>query len=263
MDDTEYGREAEPRRSRIPFSWLSLLFAGWVLYEVTAQPALGTALVCLKFGWDDFRTARWLRRNDPDCRRGRACFWAFVAWGMAKVAFVAFGIVAVISVVYHRVIKQRGQLPAVVVWSALGTLATIGVMFALGALAGAYSLCLARRHRLRLWVHRGVHAARRIDTWPPDAPDKARNDFEGVMMFLGMAVIIFPFLVYLLASSIEGQPNWGKQPMPTSWLVLWLLWVIATMFVFLRSVKAATATSPAECWPPEAVDPAPADPVGW
>src|SRR5205823_1721793 len=51
---------------------------GWALYELTTQPALGAVAVCLKFGWEDFRTARWLRRRDPNRRRGRACFWLYV-----------------------------------------------------------------------------------------------------------------------------------------------------------------------------------------
>ena len=66
-----------------------LLVIGWVLYELTAQPALGVAAVCIKFGWDDFRTAWWLRRRDPDWRRARACFWLYLASGLWKLAISA------------------------------------------------------------------------------------------------------------------------------------------------------------------------------
>src|SRR5262245_6522225 len=66
-----------------------LLVIGWVLYELTAQPALGVAAVCAKFGWDDFRTARWLLRIDPNPARGWACAWLSIANGLVKVSFTA------------------------------------------------------------------------------------------------------------------------------------------------------------------------------
>src|SRR5215831_15315542 len=68
-----------------------LVGLGWLLFELTAQPALGAVAVCAKFGWNDFRTAWWLRRRDLNRRRAAACFWLFVAsafWKMAIGAFV-------------------------------------------------------------------------------------------------------------------------------------------------------------------------------
>ena len=66
--------------------WALLLIVAWLVFELTAQPALAVAAVCVKFGWEDFRTARWLRRSDPDRLRGRACFWLYVASGLWKTA---------------------------------------------------------------------------------------------------------------------------------------------------------------------------------
>src|SRR5579883_2341719 len=75
--------------SRLHLSWPMLFVAGWLLYELTTKPTLGAVAVCLKFGWEDFRTAIWLRRNDPRRLRGRACFWLYLASGLAKTAGVA------------------------------------------------------------------------------------------------------------------------------------------------------------------------------
>src|SRR4051794_36905981 len=66
-----------------------LLVVGWVLYELTAQPALGVAAICLKFGWEDFPPAFWLRRNDPQRTRADACFWLYIASGVWKAAITA------------------------------------------------------------------------------------------------------------------------------------------------------------------------------
>jgi hypothetical protein len=79
----------EPPRWRRPFTWVTLVAIGWVLYELTARPALGSVAVCIKFGWEDFRTALWLRRRDPYLLRGRACFWLHLASGLFRIASVA------------------------------------------------------------------------------------------------------------------------------------------------------------------------------
>src|SRR5947209_18895965 len=85
MENLEHPTADEERPGRGwhgPFTWTGLLAVGWVLYELTAQPAVGAVAVCLKFGWEDFRTALWLRRRDPDRRRGRACFWLYAGNGL-------------------------------------------------------------------------------------------------------------------------------------------------------------------------------------
>ena len=94
MGDGTFETDAvdEPSQGwRQAITWTGLLTAGYVLYEVTKQPAVGTAAVCLKFGWQDFRTARWLWRADPRRARGRACWWLYVGWGLMKVGLVALG----------------------------------------------------------------------------------------------------------------------------------------------------------------------------
>ena len=61
----------------MPFTWLGLLALAWIIVELTHQPALGAVAVCLKFGWEDFRTARWLYNTDPQLWRRRSFILAF------------------------------------------------------------------------------------------------------------------------------------------------------------------------------------------
>src|SRR5262245_14391990 len=82
---------AAPRRGwDSHFAWYALLAVAWLIYELTAQPGLCAPVACAKFGWNDFLTARWLRRNDPHPGRGLACFWFYVASGLWKIALMAF-----------------------------------------------------------------------------------------------------------------------------------------------------------------------------
>src|SRR3954454_11024639 len=97
--DESPGRADDPPPRRRPSLVLPALLAlGFVVYELTAQPGLGAAIACTKFGWDDFLTARWLRRRDPDRRRGRAEFWLFVAAGLWKTAVT--GVVVMFAVAF-------------------------------------------------------------------------------------------------------------------------------------------------------------------
>src|SRR5690349_9796317 len=89
------GDDPSPRR-RPSLVLPALLMLGIVVYELTAQPGLGAAIACTKFGWDDFLTARWLRRRDPNRRRGRASFWLFVAAGLWKTAVT--GVIVLVGV---------------------------------------------------------------------------------------------------------------------------------------------------------------------
>ena len=85
-------------------SWLALVLIGCVIYELTQSPALGSVLVCLKFGWDDFLTARWLWRRDADRWRRASLFWLYLAWGLWKTAIVAF----LMSLAFALVARQAG-----------------------------------------------------------------------------------------------------------------------------------------------------------
>src|SRR5215475_3477379 len=85
----ERAAEPPPRGWRLSVSWYALLLLGWLLYEATSQPELAAAVTCAKFGWSDWRAAWWLRRVDPDWRRGRTCFWFYLAYGLWKVAVMA------------------------------------------------------------------------------------------------------------------------------------------------------------------------------
>ena len=81
--------ENSPKRSHSRFIWLILIGLGFLVYELTAQPALGVSLASIKFGWNDLLSARWFRRTDPDRRRGRTYFWLYLASSFWKIAITA------------------------------------------------------------------------------------------------------------------------------------------------------------------------------
>src|SRR5258708_7431469 len=116
-----------PRR-RFVAGWLVLVVAAWVVYELTQSPALGAVLICLKFGWEDLRSARWLLRRDHDPTRRRAMFWLYCSWGLSKTALVAF-----LMSIGFALVAPRNLVPAVFVQVLLAFLGTfLTTLVALG-----------------------------------------------------------------------------------------------------------------------------------
>jgi hypothetical protein len=148
------------------FSWPVLAVAGILLYELTTQPALGAVVACAKVGWKDAATALWVRRTDPHRARGRALFWLLAASGLWKVAMTAavvmFGLGLVAAERARQGPRGGGEPPAL---AALGAEMFVG--FTLSGMATCAGFGLALRHRLRLWISPGLHAARRAGEWPP------------------------------------------------------------------------------------------------
>src|SRR5437660_6369080 len=87
------------RRWSERISWGAMLPLGWLIYELTARPSFAIVIACAKFGWNDFLTALWLLRTDPDGGRGRTCFWFYVASGVWKITVAAFVITGTILIV--------------------------------------------------------------------------------------------------------------------------------------------------------------------
>src|SRR5262245_26359259 len=91
MSDDALEQSESPRRAgRWPIGWVGLFALAWVMYELTHSPAVASVCICLKFGWEDFRAAVWQWRNDLVRGRSESLLCLYLAWGLWKVALVAF-----------------------------------------------------------------------------------------------------------------------------------------------------------------------------
>src|SRR4051812_3010858 len=89
-------------------SWPLILAVAFIIFEVTNQPSFAALAMCLKFGWEDFRTAWWLKRPDPDRGRGRACAWLYLAGGLWQTAVIGVAMV-LLTVVLVAVLQGNQQ----------------------------------------------------------------------------------------------------------------------------------------------------------
>lgn len=242
--------EETERRSwfdRFHLSWPMLFLVGWVLYELTAQPTLGAVAVCLKFGWADFRAAIWLRRVDPWGLRGRACFWLYLASGLAKTAGVACGMsFAFLSVSPKGPAVQGPRWAAIMemaAWTGLTTLA--GLICA--TLTFGYAAVLARWGGFKLWLSRDIHRARRSNDWPPYELNIIEENRLNFLLIGALLVVFFPpafFVLLMMAMLVPFGDFIGA--------VLGPFLMIGVPVLVLRCKDRASrwliASHPVECW---------------
>jgi hypothetical protein len=243
-------------------AWTGLLAAGLILYEFTNQPAVGMAALCFKFGWQDFRTARWLRRFDRNSARGSACWWLYVAWGLWKIGIVAFLVNALIIggipfLIMLPVIRNRPGPPPQLTQSMLGAGLMLLTGMGLSALATVWSMVRASRNDLKLWLHGSVRSARKHAYWPPYEDERMQGNMIGVLQltgFLSLLVIVLPLAGYLMhLVGIGGNFGWAPGCI--------LIGVWPAGWIWTRMSHRVTARSPAECWPPDDIAASPDDPL--
>lgn len=252
MSDEALDHDPPRRTWRLPFSWLGLVALAWVVYELTQSPALGAVLVCLKFGWEDFRTARWVWFNDPLAARRRSLFWLFLAWGLWKTALVAF----LLSIGFALVARRNPLPPAAppqALFAFLGTFLTTLVGFALSALLTHLAVFLAWRGQVRLWLDTAVHRARRHDYWPPTPFCDGRRNCLGQLILTAVVLSVLGTILLLLV----------LVPRDVAGLLVTTVGALLAPVVVVVGRELIThhvwADSPDECWP-EALPPADTDP---
>jgi hypothetical protein len=227
------------------FAWLAMVVLAVLLFELTADPALAVGLGCLKFGAHDLRIARWLRRTDPDRRRGRACSWFYVALAFTRIGFMALLILIVLFAVTGPGIPQ-GQIARQLV-------SAFFVIFAClvgGALASWAAVGSALRRGVCVWMDATTGVALRAGVWPPFLADRFRRANLGPELIVGYALISGWLALLALLFGVFG----GLLGMSIADVLLSL--VIGTpglMFVLplLAPIlfRRIAAASPWDCYP--------------
>jgi hypothetical protein len=237
--------EAAPkRRWHGAFTWSSLILAGVLIYELTNQPAIGTAALCSKFGWDDFKTAQWLWRYDPRRARGRACWWLYVASGLSKIGVRAFLVNVAVMVLFGCAGVARERTDA----HLRGGGFVFCAGFLLSTVATFMAVCLAARNGIRLWLDSSVSRGRSKGFWPPY--DVVYNSFNHI----DSLQITVCFMIGLLLLPVCSYPFAMLVPLQgmTAVLCASVLYVVTLgvfVFFWLRFSKLVAATHPSQCWP--------------
>jgi hypothetical protein len=233
-------------------SWLSILAwplligLAWLIFELTAQPGLSVPVLCAKFGWEDYRTARWLKRRDPDRRRGRMCYWFYVASSLWRMAVTATLLMFAIAAVMGALERNRPAAPRAPGGHLLATLVVSSMGFGFSIVATYVAMGRALRYDQKIWLDPAVHQARKQDAWPP--PFWSTNRASRLIM----TAVIPPVPVFFIGAILTMAARVNAN-MPLSFIVAGgvLAMVLgATLTLVLRDFLARriAAAAPWECW---------------
>jgi hypothetical protein len=230
---------------------LPLLFvAGWIIYEVTHNPGMAAMAMCLKFGWEDFRTARWLNRSDPDRERGRACSWLYIASGLWQVAIIGVAMV-VITIALDELIQLGQQKPADMLNLLQGAVVAVLFGFVFSTVSTYIAMLCARRHGVRPWLNGAVHIARRHEHWPPLYGQRNR----AMVLVATTLVITFVILVpvCLVIGAMLLQPILPRNVLTGLGVLLpltiyFIMLPASIVFIVQLNRQRFFARHPADCW---------------
>jgi hypothetical protein len=237
--------------SRLSLGWPALVLAGWLLYEVTADPGLASAVACAKFGWADLRAACWLRRVDPDRRRGMTCFWCYLTFGLWKVAVMATLTMILLgffgAVFAGRPPPGNNKPPPVLE----GILVAAGVGFVLSFLTTYVALWSALRNGVRIWLGGAPHHARTGRFWPPQ---HGKVNFAPYVAFTTLVFTVWAVVALVIVLVLAWKP---RGPFGIGCLAIAMLSLIGSLIMAFPVVAGRLfARTPLECWqvePGEAV----------
>lgn len=221
-----------------------LFLAGWLLYEFTAQPGLAALVACAKVGWADVRTALWLRRVDPDRGRGRTCFWAYLTYGLWKVAVMAtltMIVLGMFGTLFDRAARPpQGNNGFSPVFG--GALAAMAIGFGLSFPTTYVALWSALRNGVRLWLGQAPTRARKERFWPP------QHGSVNAALYVGFTSLMMTLWLMVFLAGVLGVL---LQPAGVALLVFLLGTLVSIVLVILihfRISYRVIANSPQECW---------------
>ncbi len=227
--------------------WATLAMAGLLVFEFTREPALAAAVICAKFGWNDLRTAFWIRRVDPRPERGRTCFWFFLAAGLWRIvvsALIALVIVLFLAIIVLSFVVALRQANPWQVAQPFDRMAFAAMVEAyvglwLAVVVSYIGLGCALRRRVKVWVDPQVHQSRREAIWPPIYWGRNR---AGRLVNLATLLTFFLIMFGLAAGTMAA-----RLP-PIIVFVAFLVLPIALTPVARAVRKRIVARTPWECW---------------
>lgn len=252
----EWGGDRAPggpslvRRVLERHGWLihgAILLLALLLFKLTANAAVATAVSCLELGRTDFGTARWLWAVDPDRRRGRLTALCYVAGACCRVGIVAMAAACIIPVLVFCFDPPGPRVGPPQHF--FGALAMMVAAFLVGAALSLWVCLAALASGRRLWLGPEPRLARRRGVWPPSrvARPSSRppnNEVEALLLLASLLVFVpgLSLLVWICTQVPEGTV------LAASLLAIPLFAIGFILGVAILKNRVF-ARSPIECWP--------------
>lgn len=222
--------------------WAVFLAIAWLVFELTAQPALTAGAFCLKFAWKDSVVGFWLWRSDPRRARGLSCLLFYLASAGWK-AMVAGILVAVLV----KFIAAAAGGPPGPVHEMTVAMLVAGAGFAACCGIGVLGIVVAWRGRVRVWLDSNVYWSYRDGVWPPTTCG-VENRIRRVLIVTQLVGLLFGTIgLIALVSPVFNLAGGG----PAGSFMIGGIVVVALLVLWLpeRINARIAARFPDECWP--------------
>jgi hypothetical protein len=228
-----------------------LYVAAFVVWEATAMPALVALVICAKLAVPEIMTGWWLRRFDPDWRRGRVCFWFHLSYGLWKMAVAATALVLT-GIFVAIVLAKVGRAPFLGVLGPMlrGAVLTAGAGYGLSFLATYVAMILAWRHGVRVWLGKAQHLSRRQGFWPPRGGGWNKAPLVGLTTLILTLYFVGTFGAVVIGMTLAprvGRAGVGPMVAFTTAGLLVLLFVVIHLFQSVH--RHFFAEKIEDCWP--------------
>lgn len=247
-DDASHGFEIATEEGESLFwmqrlAWLAFVLLAAVVFELTIDPVLASAVLCLKFAFGDCFVAVRLLVDDPRVSRGLACCFGYLGYGAAKATVVGglagLGVMVVVHTFWPGRFPFRSPMLTV----------TAGVCALTAAFCSVAAFILAAVGGFRLWISNGILESLAVDKWPP-RPQSSRNDAGALAVFASFSVLVLAYIVILV---IVAGLRWRVREELVMFIALAGVLLIGSL-IYRLTTSRLIAASPAECWPEEPED---------
>lgn len=251
--------ERGTEQAGIRWDWLLVFTAAWLLFDIFTEPALAVAVASFKFGWNDFVNGLWLRKRDPDRRRGNTHFVFYSAAAFWRITVTTFLIVVAGLIIVGMLAGINGQQPANnrAGWQLTGmTMFIVCISFVLSSLTSWVAMLLAWRRRHKVWLHSDVRVDRRRKLWPPRpfGNNQLSRVITTSMIFLVVVIVMATMIGISALAGDRGRAAGAPVWLPLSMLGGMFASGIAVLVVRERALRTMAADSPFEAWPEPAIE---------
>lgn len=238
----DYTLNGAKERRRHEIKWLFIVLIVWALLDLTLDASITSMLVCLRFGWNDWLSSRWLRKRDPLRTRAACCAWFYLSsafWKVAAASVAAMFLLLIIeTVLFGR--QEPGRD-----WLLMAC--ESGVAFILAVLLTTWGAITAWWHAHRIWVNAEVSRSRLVDLWPPFGP--MQDNAVSKLVTMALIVWFVPLSIVTIVIAFSAVPRQTE-----GWATIVSMGGMigsAVILLMLRNFicRRVAAQSPHGCWP--------------
>ena len=245
LDEDSHGKPGDDHSSLSGWFWLTVLLLSGGLCLASNSVMAGAIIPAAASMQSALQAAKWIRNNDPNGNRAKACSWFLIAtgcWNALATGLISLAAWAAVVIITEQP-PSESQVMACIFAIAAATLAT--------CLIGYWAAWKAWSARVRVWVHPKLHRIARYDLSnlrnQPLHPPRSNHAVFVLAISLCLPILVagFVWMVYLAGVPVPDEEKAFANACGLASLTVGPIIGISLLVVLSSRLLAG---SPAECW---------------